>query len=188
MRRSMEWFVILFLCGMTAFATEPAADFVLVDQFGESHSLEDYRGSVVVLVYGDRKGTKASRDLGEWLHVEFHPQAANLPPAEGQRAPVRPLANGQPGAPVHVVPVACTGKVPKPLRKVVQQQFRQGAPDVAVWLDFDEQLKGLYGQVEGGPNLLVFDRAGTLQHQAGGLQDPDELAALVRRIEALRQP
>jgi hypothetical protein len=161
-------------------------DFVLTDQFDQEHTLADHRGEILVLVYGDRKGTEASRKLGEWLHVEFHPTAANLPPAEGAKAPVRPRGDGSPGRAVQVVPVACTGKVPKPLQRVVRQQFRKGAPDVAVWLDFDEELAHRYGLESGVPHLAIFNHEGELQHHSAGLLGPEELRTIVKHIEGLR--
>src|SRR5215212_2799319 len=58
----------------------------LEDQFNRKTDLASYRGAVVVLVYGDRKGTDACRALGEKLHVQWHPAAQGQPPAVAGRA------------------------------------------------------------------------------------------------------
>src|SRR5258708_5106702 len=65
----------------------------LEDQFNRKTDLAAYRGAVVVLVYGDRKGTDASRALGEKLHVHWHPAAQGQPPAKAHMAPVAVLPN-----------------------------------------------------------------------------------------------
>ncbi|MBN9118922.1 MAG: hypothetical protein J0I06_07145, partial [Planctomycetes bacterium] len=96
-----------------------AVELVLEDQFERKANLADLRGNVVILVFGDRKGTDACRTLGEQLHVCWHPTAKGLPPAKAQTAPVVPLDGLKPGqvSPnVIVVPVACCGKVPAAVR------------------------------------------------------------------------
>src|SRR5262245_43108448 len=139
---------LVALLGTAAAAQQPAmpartADpnpvvLTLEDQFDRKPGLADLRGRVVVLVYGDRKGTDACRMLGEKLHVHWHPAAQGQPPAAAQMAPVAGLANlppGQPSPDVRVVPVACCGKVPGPVRGAIRSQIAKGAPEVPVWLD-----------------------------------------------------
>ena len=104
-------------------------ELVLEDQFERKTDLADLRGNVVILVYGDRKGTDACRTLGEQLHVCWHPTAKGQPPAKAQAAPVVPLDGLKPGqvSPnVIVVPVACCGKVPAAVRAVDPHADREG--------------------------------------------------------------
>lgn len=159
----------------------------MTDQFERPCDLSQHAGSVVVLVYSDRKGTRPSRELGEWLHVTYHPTATHLPPDKGQFAPVRPYSASELGPEVRVIPVACTGKVPQPLQALLRQQFRKGSPDVPVWLDFDDTLKSRYGLREGEPNLLVFDGRGELRFQTAGSQSPEGLQQIISEIDALRR-
>lgn len=161
----------------------------LEDQFDRKPALADLRGCVVVLVYGDRKGTDACRSLGEKLHVHWHPSAQGQPPAAAQMAPVAPLANvppGQPSPDVRVVPVACCGKVPAPIRSAIRAQIAKGAPDVPVWLDFGDTMKGMFGLAAGEPNVVVFDAAGRLRLKITGTPDRPALDKLVQTVEALR--
>jgi hypothetical protein len=166
------------------------ADLKLVDQFQQMHQIADHAGEVVVLVFGDRHATKECRKLGEGLHVLFHPTAANLPENEGYLAPVRPLRGlsaENPGPNVRVVPVACTGPVPKPIRAVLQKQFAKGSPQVPVWLDFDNSLRGTFGLKEGEPNVAVFDSRGSFRKLETGSFDESRLRELASVIEGLRQ-
>ncbi len=75
----------------------PAVNLVLEDQFDRKADLAALRGQVVILVYGDKKATDACRQLGESLHICWHPDAKGQPPAKAQAAPVVPLENLQPG-------------------------------------------------------------------------------------------
>lgn len=177
------------LFGQAELRPDLGADLKLVDQFQQIHQISDHAGTVVVLVFGDRHATKECRKLGEQLHVQFHPAAASLPPAEGHRAPVRPVPGGtteNPGPDVHVIPVACTGPVPKPVRIVLQKQFAKASPHVPVWLDFDNALRGTFGMKEGEPNVALFDRTGRLRRLATGAFDDNRLQAISREIEGLR--
>jgi hypothetical protein len=183
------WSIGTSLCQAAEPTAGPQHNWELVDQFGEPHSLRDYSGEVLVLVYGDRKATKSCRKLGEALHVEFHPEAQSLPEAEGHKAAVKPVAGISSSArspEVRVIPVACTGHVPAPVQKLVSMQFRKGSPHVPVWLDFDQQMRPRYGLESGEPHVLVFDGAGELRVQTVGSYDDRQLADLFRKIEALR--
>ncbi|HEY3789272.1 MAG TPA: hypothetical protein VGL71_10470, partial [Urbifossiella sp.] len=117
---------------------------VMENQFEKKADLADHRGAVVILVYGDRKGTEACRKLGEQLHVAWHPAAAGQTPAKAQAAPVAALAglrSGQASPDVRVIPVACCGKAPAPVRGIIRIQITKGSPDVPVWLDFTDAMK-----------------------------------------------
>ena len=74
-------------------------ELTLEDQFERKQSVADYRGKVVILIFGDRKGTDASRELGEKLHVMFHPTAAGQTPEKARKAPVATLQGVPAGVP-----------------------------------------------------------------------------------------
>jgi hypothetical protein len=170
-------------------ATPGPAALVLEDQFDRKADLGAYRGSVVILVYGDRRGTDSCKALGEQLHVYWHPEAKGQPPAKAQAAPVVGLDGLPPGAAapdVKVIPVACCGKVPTPLRGVIRGQIAKGAPEVPVWLDFGDVMKTGFGMTAGEPNVAVFDAAGRLRGRVNGAPDAAALDQLVRSVQALR--
>ena len=176
---------------MPAGGTAPAGpvSLMLTDQFERTADLTDYRGSVVVLVYGDRKGTAACRALGEQLHVCWHPDAKGQPPAKARTAPVAELTGLQPGQgspEVRVIPVACCGKVPGPVRGAIRCQIAKGSPEVPVWLDFNETMKASFGQSVGEPNIVVFDATGRLRARINGTPDQGGLDQLVRAVQGLR--
>jgi hypothetical protein len=175
---------------MPAKAADPQpVALVLENQFDQKADLADHRGAVVVLVYGDRKGTDACRALGERLHVYWHPSAQGQPPAKAQAAPVVGLDGLQPGqaAPdVRVIPVACCGKVPGPVRGVIRGQVAKGSPEVPVWLDFADAMKAAFGLAAGEPNVVVFDAAGRLRMKVTGTPDPAALERLVKAVQGLR--
>jgi len=185
--------VALLAFAVPAFAQQPAApkqaELVLVDQFDRKADLADLRGQVVIVVYGDRKATDSCRSIGESLHVCWHPDAKGQPPQKAQDAPVVPLANLKPGqvSPnVAVVPVACCGKVPGPIRGVIRTQIAKASPDAVVWLDFTETMKTMFGQTAGEPNLLVFDAAGHLRMKINGTPDQTTMENLVKSVQGLR--
>ena len=104
-----------------------AVNLVLEDQFDRKADLAALRGQVVILVYGDKKASDMCRQIGESLHVCWHPEAKGQPPAKAQSAPVVPLDNLQPGQTstnVVVVPVACCGKVPFPPSRLLSCSAR----------------------------------------------------------------
>ena len=183
---------VLLTGALVAFAQPPAMPVALVleDQFDRKTDLADLRGAVVVLVYGDRKGTDACRTLGEQLHVAWHPAAKDQPPAKAQQAPVVPLPDLKPGqvSPnVLVIPVASCGKVPGGIRGVIRGQIAKGAPETVVWLDFADAMKAMFGLTAGEPNLAVFDASGRLRMKINGAPDQAATEKLMRGVQALRQ-
>jgi hypothetical protein len=170
-------------------AAPQPVDLVLEDQFERKADLADLRGHVVILVYGDKRATDNCRQLGESLHICWHPDAKGQPPTKAQAAPVVPLENllpGQVSTNVVVVPVACCGKVPGPIQRVIRNQIAKGSPDVVVWLDFTDNLKGMFGLTAGEPNLLVFDVAGRLKMKINGTPDQPTMDRLVKAVQGLR--
>jgi hypothetical protein len=169
-------------------APQPVA-LTLENQFDQPASLADHRGAVVVLVYGDRKGNDACQALGERLHVCWHPDAKGQPPAVARTAPVVGLPGLQPGQPspdVRVIPVACCGKLPGPVRGTIRTQIARAAPDVPIWLDFADAMKGAFGLTPGEPNVVVFDAAGRLRMKINGTPDAAALDRLLKAVENLR--
>ena len=114
---------LLFVLPVRAADMQPVP-LVMENQFEEKVQLADHRGSVVILVYGDRKGTDACRKLGEELHVAWHPTAAGQP---ADKAKLAPVAGG--GTDVKIIPVACCGKVPGAVRGVISKQIAKGSPE-----------------------------------------------------------
>lgn len=166
-----------------------AVELVLEDQFERKTDLADLRGNVVILVFGDRKGTDACRTLGEQLHVCWHPGAKGQPPAKAQAAPVVPLEGLKPGqvAPnVIVVPVACCGKVPAAVRPTISKQIAKGSPDVVVWLDYADTMKGMFGLTAGETNLVVIDAKGVARMKLNGVIDQSTMDKLVQTVQSVR--
>lgn len=194
----MRTFVLALLIGVlgpsTVTAQPPAAmprpaTLVLEDQFNRKADLATLRGSVVIIVYGDRKSTEMCRSLGESLHVCWHPEAKGLPPAKAQAAPVVPLENLRPGQEspnVVVVPVATCGKVPGPVRGLIRGQIAKAAPDAVVWLDFAETMKETFGQTTGEPNIVIFDAEGRQRLKVLGKTDSRAMDELVKQVQGLR--
>lgn len=186
---------VLALAGVVAVAdaqppAPPQVALMLENQFNLPTDLAEHRGSVVVFVYGDRKGNDASRMLGEQLHVVWHPAAKGQPPARARLAPVIELPGLDPGraAPnVLVIPVACCGKVPSAVRGAIRSQIAKAVPDVPIWLDFDDTMKGQFGLTPGEPNVVVIDATGRLRMKINGTPDPAALERLLKAVEHLRR-
>ncbi|MGD9647137.1 MAG: hypothetical protein AB7U73_15610 [Pirellulales bacterium] len=159
------------------------------DQFAKPRKLSDLRGDVVVLVFSDRGGAEASRALGAKLHVEFHPQAQGLPPAQAAQAPVRPLPNwpaAEPQPEARLVAVAVIGEVPSALRPMVRFRFRQVAPEGAIWLDMHDTMRKQFRVVPDVPNVAVLDKQGQVRYTTSGSLDAAGYQQLVAAIDALR--
>lgn len=159
------------------------------DQFERKTDLADLRGNVVILVFGDRKGTDACRTLGEHLHVCWHPTAKGQPAVKAQTAPVVPLDGLKPGqvAPnVIVVPVACCGKVGPAVRQSIIKHIAKGSPDVVVWLDFADTMKGTFGLTAGETNVVVIDVAGRARMKHNGVIDQPAMDKFVQTVQAVR--
>jgi hypothetical protein len=184
--------VALALSAAGSFAASPEAkpvELVLEDQFERRQDLAAYRGEVVVLVYGDRRGTDACREFGEKLHVLFHPTAAGRAPAEARRAPVAALqgvAAGKRSPDVVVVPVAAAGSVPGVIKDLIRTQVAKASPEVPVWLDFTGVMEKEFGLRGGQPNVVVFDAGGRLRLKVNGTPDQPTLDKLIQTIQNLR--
>lgn len=192
MIRTLTMLAIFTLTG-AAFGQTPEAGkpvtLAFEDQFERANALADLRGRVVILVYGDKKGTEASRELGEKLHVLFHPTAAGQPPAKARVAPVAPLQGvpaGKPSPDVVVQAVACTGKVPGPVRSLIRVGLKKDAPDTPVWLDFGTVMADTFGMRDGQPNLVLFDAHGRLRLKVNGTPDRATFDKLLQVAQNLR--
>jgi hypothetical protein len=173
-------FALLLVLPVRAADPQPVM-LAMEDQFEKKVDLADHRGSVVILVFGDRKGTDACKKLGEQLHVAWHPDAAGQPP---EKAKLARVAGG--GIDVKVIPVACCGKVPGAVRGVISKQIAKGSPDVPVWLDYTDAMKTNFTLTAGEPNVVVFDTAGRLRMKINGTPDQPALDKLMKNVEGLR--
>lgn len=163
---------------------------VLEDQFERATDVKALRGDVVVLIYGDRASASANKALGEQVHVHFHPAARGQPPAQARQAPVRPLADAPAGARspgVRTVAVACVGKVPPLVARLIRGQMRSASPDVPVLLDFHDVMKGQFPFKPGVPNVVLLDTLGRYRYAAAGTPTAEGQARLLGTIEALRR-
>jgi hypothetical protein len=165
-------------------------DVVMEDQFEKARDVKQHRGDVVVLIYGDRKSADANKALGEQIHIAFHPTARGLSPAQARKAPVKPIPDAPMGArspDVLAIPVACVGRVPPLVRKLIRGQIKNGSPDVPVWLDFDDVMKRQFPFKAGVPNVVVLDTRGRYRHAAAGAPTAEGTTRLLGVIEKLRR-
>lgn len=175
--------------GVAEAADSPVA-IAMEDQFRNRHDTATMRGDVVVLVYAERTGAEASRQLGRKLHVRFHPTAENAAPAESAKQPVIGLAGWPQGArlpDVRVMPVACLAEIPSPFHMLARSQFRSDSPHLPVWMDFGGAMKKSFGLVPGVPNVAVIDTAGRLHAVENGQFDDRRIEELAARIDGLRR-
>jgi hypothetical protein len=168
----------------------PKAVIALEDQFERQQNIAQFEGQVLVVLYGDREGMPVNKELGEKLHVYYHPTAKGQTPADANKAPVSPLPGLPEGAVspnVRVLPVACVGKVPDVVKNVVRSRVKKEAPDTLVLLDFDNKMKDQFGMKEGEPNLLVIDAKGRVRMKVGGELDSNTYTRLLLAVDYLRK-
>ena len=165
----------------------PGVSISMPDQFDDRHNLGAYKGHVVVLLYGDKAGAKRNKQLGEALHVHYHPTAKGVDAKAAAKAEVSAIANWQGASPnVYVIPVACIGKVPDSVKFLIRRGFKSDAPDVPVWPDFENTMKDTLGMREDQPNLIVIDKDGKLAWRAMGEPDEKTWKRLVEVVDFLR--
>lgn len=189
MTRVLSVTTVLLLTGIGFTADPPkVSDLSLEDQFEAKTSVADHKGKVLILVYGDRDGIEASRELGSKLFVLFHPSAEGKTAKEAKAAPVDPL----PGVPkgqspdVAVVPVACCGKVPGLVQGMVRGELKKNAADTPVWLDFGTAMKDKFGMTAKEPNLVVIDAQGRLRLKVNGTPDKETMQKVLQTAQNLR--
>jgi hypothetical protein len=158
------------------------------DQFAKEHDVSKLRGDVVVLVFADRGGAEASRDLGARLHVHFHPSAKGQAPTAAAKAPAKPL----PGVPVDaivpdakIIPIAVIGEVPAAMHGMVRFRFRQVA-DAPIWLDFTDAMRQQFTVEKDVPNFAVLDREGRLRFTTAGKLSEVQFQELTTAVASLR--
>jgi hypothetical protein len=167
----------------------PAVNLVMEDQHRQSHDTAALRGDVIVLLYADRNGAEAAHEIGQRLHVHFHPNAAKVEGPDWVRQPVTGIAGWPAGARtpnVHSVAVACLPEIPKAVYPVVRSQIRKESPHVPVWLDFKGTMPKTFGMAPDVPNILVIDTFGRPQGVISGELDETKYQQLVAAIDRLR--
>lgn len=168
----------------------PKASLVLEDQFERKQDIAQFRGNVLVILYGDKDGMSNNRSLGEKIHVQYHPTAKGLTPGQASKAPVKALeglADGQRPPDVRVLPVACIGKVPDVVKGFIRGRIKKEAPDTLVLLDFESKMKDQFGLKEGEANLVVIDAQGRVRMKIAGEVDEKAWARLISAVDYLRK-
>ena len=179
----------LLLLAVPALADDKPVEFVFEDQFETKQQMKDLHGIVVVLVYGDRKASDECKTLGAQIHLTFHPDAKDLPPAKAKLVKATELPNlpaGKQSPGVVVQPVACCDTMPAAMRPVLRHMLAKAAPDVPVWLDFDGTMTQHFGLTAGQANITVFDVEGRYRHGISGTPDAKKLSELQEIIQKLR--
>jgi predicted transcriptional regulator len=189
MTRVLSLICVTMLAAAGVAADPPkVSDLTMEDQFEVKNSVADHKGKVLILVYGDRKGLDASRELGSKLHVLFHPTAEGKSAKEARTAPVDPLPGVDKGKSpdVAVVPVACCGKVPGAVQGFIRGALKKDAADTTVWLDFANAMKDKFGLTDGEPNLVVIDAQGRLRLKVNGTPDKETMQKVLQTTQNLR--
>lgn len=144
---------------------EQAPEFWLKDQYDKFFKLSQLRGTVVLMIYGDREGAQYN---GKWGTV------------------VNEKYNSGGNQQVRVVPIANLDAVPRPFRSYAQGKFKgthaDGTPNRSVLLDWDGGVAKLYGFREGLSNLYLVDRDGVLRYSTAGKGMPGEVDLLCQTI------
>ena len=169
--------------------SERVVNVSMADQFGSRRATSQMKGDVVVLVYAERHGAEASRDLGRALHVHFHPNAAKVPLQQSAAQPVTVPAGWPEGVEtpdVKVVAVACLSEVPRMFHGLARSRFRSDSPHLPVWLDFTDTMKKNFGLKGGVPNVAILDTEGRLHAVHTGTFKGSQLEELATTIDSLR--
>ncbi len=181
---------LLVVVGPMFAQAPPKVILTLEDQFEKPRTVDQYKGDVLILLYGDRAGAEANKGLGEKLHVHYHPTAQGRPPAEAAKAPATPVPNlpqGTRSPDVFVVPVACVGKVPDVVKNMIRGRIKKDVPDTPVLLDFESKMKDQFGIKEGESNLLLIDTQGRVRMKVNGQLDAASQERVIQAVDFLRK-
>jgi hypothetical protein len=146
------------------------ADLVLQTQYDSVVSLQAMRGNVVVLVYGDREGSRYMSSYVKAVRERW--------PAGGADA-------------VRLIEAADLRGVPGVMKGYAKSRFRQptssGARRVPVVLDWRGDIARRFGATEKLANAYVLDEDGTFRWTDAGTGTPEQVAALLAAVEAARK-
>ncbi len=138
----------------------PAPDLVLRDQYDSTFALGTTRGTVVVLVCGDRRGNRYMAAYSRAVRERF------------------------PG--VRVVSVANLRGVPSLMRGMVRGRFRgeeaDGSRKGSVLLDWTGAVARHLGWRSDLTNVYVIDASGVLRFRAAGAGTGEEVAGLLAAV------
>jgi predicted transcriptional regulator len=149
---------------------QPAGPLVLTDQYDHYFRLEDLRGSVVILIVGDRTG---SNYMSAW--------------SRGIRARYKAQEYPQ----LKIVPVANLASVPGFLHGFVKKKFFSKDPShpaSPVQLDWQGAVAQRFGFHDNLTNVYVIDREGMLKHAGSGKGTAAEFDPLFHILDALLRP
>jgi hypothetical protein len=140
-------------------------DFELEDQFGQVYTDEDFAGTVLVLIGGDRKG---SRYTGGWTKAIQSTLPEHLTVDD-----------------VRFVGLADLRGVPFFIKGLVKSKFPQ-QPENWVLMDWKGQISKTYAFEPHSANILIFDRDRLLVRKTHGQEvDDDKALLLAGEISAL---
>ena len=179
----------LFVGAHSVVSANGAMNITMEDQFQNPCETSKFLGDVVILVYAERHGAEDSLDLGQKLHLYFHPTADEVSADAWSKQPVRGIVNWPAGVSlpdVRVIPVASLTEVPRALKPVARARMRKDSPVVPIWLDFDGTLKRMFGIIPGEPNIVVLDTAGQVHSVLSGKFDEQDFQQFVTRIDHVR--
>ena len=133
--------VAVVTAGLRAADETPGLDYALSDQFGTTHTDEECGGAVVVLLGGDRKGSKYIAEWGPVLQQTYD----------------REFAEGA----VCSVGFAHLKGAPFFVKKKIVASFSKD-PEAWTLLDWKGVISKNWGAEKDAANLYVFDRRGEL--------------------------
>ena len=73
------------------------------------------------------------------------------------------------------------------VRRLIRSQIKGGAPEVPVWLDFEDVMKTQFAFKAGVPNVVVLDTQGRYRFAAAGVPTREGMEKLVQVIEGYRR-
>jgi hypothetical protein len=148
----------LLLAGVLAVAVHVSAasltlpPLILHDQEGRRLDLRDLRGRVVLIVYGTRDRVDEHIGWGRRLERAMIAHGA-------YRA-----TDGAEDRPVRILALAQMGGVPAGFRTIIRTVVRQHTPaEFSLWLDWDDQMRALFGDGGTASSVVVADRAGRVR-------------------------
>ena len=85
-----------------------------------------------------------------------------------------------------MVPVACAGSVPGPIKTLIRKGLKKDAAETPVWIDFGTVMADKFTVKEGQPNIVVIDAGGYMRLKVNGTPDKATHDKILQTTQNLR--
>lgn len=147
------------VAGAQPVVNDRAPEFTLQDQYEKTVSLQQYEGSIVILIASDKEGSEQNPAWKKAIKVNYADQVV-----------IQGIAD------VSSVPFFLKGKIRNDFKKEYGEN---------ILLDWKGEVFKSYGFAKGVSNIVLIDSSGMIRHRTSGTATPDAVQELFKKIDVL---